>query len=173
MPGKVLSLSFCGLRATFFMQEMANPRVRPFLRFYPEDAGKTVNEYWHARHWHEDADPSLVTPMVAINNGHFFVYEPAVLTNGSVVMPYRWFRRGGSIMARAWPLRAVSHHNNSGWIIEEFNTVFVSQDELFVPLGSWGAGRLTHPLPSPKSIFGTSVFITLIQIYLNHSRLHV
>lgn len=133
---------------------MANPRVRPYLHFYPEDAGKTVNEYWHASHWHEVADPSLVTPMVVINNTHFFVYEPTVLANGHVVIPYRWFLCGGSIAARAWPLRAVKRGNDVGWIVEEFKTVIVSQGEFFVSFGSWGAGQLPRPLPSPKSIFG-------------------
>ncbi len=42
---------------------MANPHVRPYLHFYPEDAGKTVSEYWHGRHWHDNVDPIVVTPM--------------------------------------------------------------------------------------------------------------
>jgi hypothetical protein len=141
---------------------MANPRVRPYLHFYPEDAGNTVNEYWHARHWHEVADPSFVTPMVAINNTRFFVYEPTVLTNGSVVMPYRWFLHKGSVMARAWPLRAVRRSNDMGWIVEEFKTVIVSQGELSIPFGSWGAGQLARPLPSAKCIFGMFMPVRLI-----------
>ncbi|KAH9044117.1 hypothetical protein EDB83DRAFT_2507524 [Lactarius deliciosus] len=77
---------FVNSLADIICQEMANPRVHPYLRFYPEDAGKTVNEYWHAAHWHEVADSSLVTPMAVINNTHFFVDEPAVLTNGCFKM---------------------------------------------------------------------------------------
>jgi hypothetical protein len=133
---------------------MANPRVRPHLHFYPEDAGKTVNEYWHARHWHESADPTLVTPMAVINNDHFFVYEPTILTDGRVVMLYRWFLCGGSINARAWPLRAVRHHNKTGWIVEEHKTVIVSERELSISFGSWGARQSHNHLPSAKSIFG-------------------
>lgn len=141
---------------------MANPRVRPYLHFYPEDAGKVVNEYWHARHWHEAADPSIVTPMVAINNLHFFIYEPTILANGSIIMPYRWFLRGGSIMAHAWPLRAVRHGNDTGWIVEEFKTVIISQGELLIPFGSWGVGQLPHSLPSAKCIFGTFLPLMLV-----------
>ncbi|KAH9007410.1 hypothetical protein EDB83DRAFT_2236503, partial [Lactarius deliciosus] len=59
---------FVNSLADIICQEMANPRVRPYLRFYPEDAGKTVNEYWHAAHWHEVADSSLVTPMAVIRD---------------------------------------------------------------------------------------------------------
>jgi hypothetical protein len=142
---------------------MANPHVRPHLHFYPEDAGKTVNEYWHARHWHEVADPSLVTPMVVVNNTHFFVYEPIILANGCVVMPYRWFLRGGSISARAWPLRAVKRGNDVGWIVEEFKTVIVSQGELFIPYGSWGPSQLHRTLPSAKCIFG--IFMPVMSIF--------
>ena len=154
---------------------MANPRVRPYLHFYPEDAGKTVNEYWHARHWHEVADPFLVTPMVVVNDAHFFVYEPTILTNGSVVMPFRWFLCDGSrsIMARAWPLRAVKRGNDTGWIVEEFKTVIVSQGELFVSFGSWRAGQLSIPLPSANCIFGTLMPVVLTRFFLSHARLYV
>ena len=143
---------------------MANPRVRPYLHFYPEDAGKTINEYWHARHWHEVADPFLVTPMVAVNNNHFFVYEPTILTNGSTVMPYRWFLRDGTIMARAWPLHAVRRGDDTGWIVEEFKMVIVSQGDLFIPFGSWGAGQLS--LPSAKCIFSTFIPVVVDSVFL-------
>ncbi|KAH9003025.1 hypothetical protein EDB86DRAFT_3063037 [Lactarius hatsudake] len=146
---------FVNSLADIICQEMANPRVRPYLHFYPEDAGKTVNEYWHAAHWHKVADSSLVTPMAVINNTHFFVYEPAVLTNGCVVMPYRWFLHGRSIAARAWPLRAVKRGNDVGWIVEKFKTVIVPQGEFLISFGSWGAGQLHRPLPSAKCIFGS------------------
>jgi hypothetical protein len=145
---------------------MANPRIRPHLHFYPEDAGDTVNEYWHARHWHEVADPSLVTPMAVVNNIRFFVYEPIILTNGRVVLPHRWFLRGGSIATRAWPLRAVKHGNDVGWIVEEFRMVIVNQGELLIPFGSWGAGQLHRPLPGVNCIFGTFTPVMSIYSYL-------
>jgi len=144
---------------------MANPHVRPHLHFYPEDAGKTVNEYWHAKHWHEVADPSLVTPMALVNNTRFFVYEPIILSGGGVVMPYRWFMCNGSITAHTWPLRAVKRGNDRGWIVEEFHMVIVPQGELFIPFGSWGAGQL-RPLPSPKCIFGMFMPVTPHHSYL-------
>ena len=145
---------------------MANPHVRPHLHFYPEDAGKAVDEYWHAKHWHEVADPSLVTPMAMVNNTAFFVYEPIILANGSVVVPYRWFLRGGTITARAWPLCAVKHSNNdTGWIVEEFKMVIVSQSELSAPFGTWGASQLYHRLPGPECIFGMFIPTVLIHAY--------
>jgi len=86
---------------------MGNPRVRPHLRFYPEDAGKRVDEYWQASHWREEVDPDRLTPMAIIHEQRFFVYEPSLLLNGVVCMPTRWFVRNGKLVAKAWTLHAV------------------------------------------------------------------
>jgi hypothetical protein len=132
---------------------MANPRVRPHLRFYPEEAG-SISEYWHAKHWHENVDPDLATPLASINGRSFFVFEPSLLVNGRVVMPYRWFIRGNLIVARAWPLRAFDHGNGVGWIVEEFRTIDVTQDDFLVPFGAWETTHLTTGLPSATRIVG-------------------
>ncbi|THH28853.1 hypothetical protein EUX98_g5331 [Antrodiella citrinella] len=73
---------FVNSLADIIAQEMANPRVRPHLQFYPEDNGKSVNEYWQASHWREEADPSKLTPLAIIGSQHFFVFEPCLLRDG-------------------------------------------------------------------------------------------
>jgi hypothetical protein len=103
--------------------------------------------------------------MAVINNMHFFIYEPTILANGQVVMPYHWFLHGGSIAARAWPLRAVKRGSDAGWVVEEFKIVVVSQNEFSTPFGSWGADQLPRPLPSAKSIFG--MFASTMSIWSN------
>ena len=139
---------------------MANPRVRPHLHFYPKDAGRSISEYWHANHWLESANPDLVTPL-AISNGHyFFVYEPCLLSNGRAIIPYRWFVRGKSIIACAWPLRPIQLGNGAGWIVEEFETIFVSQDELLVPFRLWVTNNLADNLPNATCIIGTLIYLT-------------
>ena len=100
--------------------------------------------------------------MVAINSRHFFVYELTILANNSVVMPYCWFLHDGSIMACTWPLCAVSHLNNLGWIVKEFKMVIISQDDLSIQFGYWAAGQLAHTLPCAKFIFGMFTPVTLI-----------
>lgn len=60
---------------------MANPKVRPHLRFYPEDTGNSVSEYYQAQHWRELDDPIKLTPMARINNQDFFLYEPCILVD--------------------------------------------------------------------------------------------
>ena len=133
---------------------MANPRVRPHLRFYPEDAGQTVNEYWQASHWHEDMDPTKSTPMVTIQNQQYFVHEPCLLNNGLPCMPTRWFLRDQQVFAKAWTLRSISHESNSGWIVEAFNEIEVSADQFLVSFGNWPASKSTEDLPRATQIFG-------------------
>ncbi|KAI9438663.1 hypothetical protein H4582DRAFT_2076295 [Lactarius indigo] len=142
--------------ADIIAQEMANPRVRPHLRFYPEDAGRHVSEYWHARHWHQDANPMQLTPMAMIASQQFWVFEPCVLKNGAIVMPSRWFIRDCVIHAVAWTLRPYrSSDHITGWIVEEYNNVVVSQSDFLIPFVSWGASDMTATLPDPKIIFGS------------------
>ncbi|KAH7923808.1 hypothetical protein BV22DRAFT_1105892 [Leucogyrophana mollusca] len=72
-------------------QEMANPRIRPHLHHYPEDAGSHLSEAWQASRWLREIDTELATPMVRIGHQDYFVFEPAKLDDGSVMMPERWF----------------------------------------------------------------------------------
>ncbi|KAH9023715.1 hypothetical protein EDB85DRAFT_1849591, partial [Lactarius pseudohatsudake] len=134
--------------ADIISQEMANPLVRPHLHFYPEDAGKMASEYWHGRHWHDNADPTVVTPMAVINGLHFFVHEPCFLANGRAIMPYRWFLRGDSILANAWPLRAG---DRAGWVVEEYTTIVVPQDEFLIPFNTWDSSQFASGLPSARN----------------------
>ncbi|KAH9015450.1 hypothetical protein EDB85DRAFT_2156670 [Lactarius pseudohatsudake] len=142
--------------ADIIAQEMANPRVRPHLRFYPEDAGRHVSEYWHARHWVQDANPMHVTPMAVIGSQQFWTFEPCVLKTGAIVMPSRWFIRNRVIHAVAWTLRSYrSSDHIMGWIVEEYNNVVVPQSDFLVPFASWGASDTTASLPDPKRILGS------------------
>ncbi|KAH9040605.1 hypothetical protein EDB84DRAFT_1436749 [Lactarius hengduanensis] len=112
------------------------------LRFYPEDTGGQVSEYWHAHHWGQDANPMHVTPMAT----------------SAIVMPSRWFIRNRVIHAVAWTLRPyhdVSSDHIAGWIVEEYNNVVVSQSEFLIPFASWGASDMTTSLPDPKRILGS------------------
>ena len=133
---------------------MANPRVRAHLKFYPEDSGKCVNEYWQAKHWNEELDPNKTTPMVVIDKQHFFINEPCLLKNGSVCMPIRWFHRGKKLFAKTWSMHSLSQELDSGWIVEEFNIIEVPQDQFLISFSSWSSSRSTEGMPSPSSIFG-------------------
>ena len=137
-------------------QEMANPNVRPHLSFFPEDTGKSVNEYSQAAHWRHEADPELLTPMVLIQNQQFFVFEPSLLRDHRVCMPVRWFIRDKKIFAQAWMMQAISREDGSGWIIEEYHQIEVSQDDFLVSFEAWDVSQSTSDLPHASCIFGES-----------------
>ncbi|THH18949.1 hypothetical protein EUX98_g8870 [Antrodiella citrinella] len=148
--------------ADMIAQEMANPRVRPHLQFYPEDNGKSVNEYWQASHWLEEADPTKLTPLAIVNDQHFFVFEPCLLRDGRTCMPVRWFKRceirSGKkvdiLYAKAWLLGAAVSDTCSGWIVDEFDSIEVSQDDLLISFGVWQSSGSTQGLPPATSILG-------------------
>jgi hypothetical protein len=135
------------------MQEMANPHVRPYLHFYPEDSGKTINEYWQAKHWREEVDAERLTPMAEIQNQHFFTFEPCLLNDGSVCMPVRWFHRAGALVAKAWTLYQIPS-NGGAWVVEEYSEIEVPQERFLVSFGEWDTSFYAQSLPHAKNIFG-------------------
>lgn len=38
-------------------------------------------------------DGSFLTPMARLGNQDFYIYEPCMLRDGTVIMPHRWFIR--------------------------------------------------------------------------------
>lgn len=138
---------------------MANPRVRPHLRFYPEDAGNRVDEYWHASHWHDEVDPDRLTPMVMIHGHHFYLYEPVLLRDGTACMPSRWFVRNNEFVAKAWRMHPTVNESSSGWIVDEFDEIEVPQNLFVVGFEAWNSSRSTAGLPMATEISGKSLVI--------------
>ncbi|KAG6840000.1 hypothetical protein C0991_009697 [Blastosporella zonata] len=120
--------------------EFSNPYVWPHLCFYAEDNGSSVNEYYQAKHWREaslepKADPQIkLTPMASIGGQYFFLYEPCILQNSQVCMPYEWFCQGNKLYAMAWPLQPSAAAN--GWIVEEFQSFEVPEEFFLVSFPS-------------------------------------
>jgi hypothetical protein len=136
---------------------MANPRVRNHLRFYAEDAGKRVDEYYQAAHWRETGDSIRQTPMALIGAQQFFLFEPCILRNNTVCMPFEWFKREGKIVAKAWNLHSVDRDvlaGESGWVVNEYESFEVEEQHFVVSFGSWDASGSTHGLPRATSIIG-------------------
>lgn len=143
---------------------MANPRVRPHLRFYPEDAGKKVNEYWQARHWLHEVDPARLSPMAVIGDKHVYVDEPCLLRNGEACMPIKWFSRDGSLVAKAHRLQARNRELVSGWVVEEYNEIEVPGSEFFIGFKDWDSANSTNSLPAATSIFGFFFLRSMIKV---------
>jgi hypothetical protein len=134
---------------------MANPQVRPHLHFYPEETRPSVGEYYQADHWREiDGDKAFrAAPMSVIRGQHYYLYEPCLLTDGRVCMPYEWFLRDGHLNARVWALHAI-RQPESGWVVEEFHTYEVSEEHFSLGFGSWGLSSQTEHLPTCTVILG-------------------
>ncbi|OAV96922.1 hypothetical protein PTTG_08102 [Puccinia triticina 1-1 BBBD Race 1] len=77
-------------------QELSNPYVNPHLDFYPEDShGLNVYKSSQSTKWLKELPPEMRAPMAANPNGqHFYVFEPAQLRNGDIVVPLFFYKDG-------------------------------------------------------------------------------
>lgn len=134
---------------------MANPKVRPNMHFYPEDAGDTLEHAWQGRRWKDKIDPTLLTPMVRVGNQDFFVHEPAYLNNGVACLPIRWLERDGSLFARAARMEVVSSDAARYWIVREDEQRELSIADFDLSFPSFRAMAASYDLPDPADIRGT------------------
>ncbi|KAG8953004.1 hypothetical protein FRC03_011958 [Tulasnella sp. 419] len=141
-------------------QEMANPRVRPHLHFYPEDAGNSLSEAWQGARWLHTMDDSLLTPMVRVtdtggSHQDYYIHEPTLLMSGQACIPHRWFIRDKKYFAKAWELQNSGNGNDAKWIIREDRPIEVSASDLQFSLPFFEAFAESEGLPSPHLIAKT------------------
>ncbi|KAJ3718173.1 hypothetical protein C8R42DRAFT_740112, partial [Lentinula raphanica] len=111
-------------------QEMGNPLIRKHLHHYPEDSGKHLEHAWQGDAW-RNQDTAMATPMIRKDAQDFYVFEITRLTDGQLVVPFRWFTRGRhgipseveqDFYALAWTvesnLTARGYHVNQNHILE-------------------------------------------------------
>lgn len=139
---------------------MANPKVRPYLHFYPEDTrGRLLAEARQAARWvHEVAD-EVLTPMIRLPSGQdYYIHEPAMLDSGEVCLPVRWFTRmvGGKFewYAKAWRMEAIASEHAVGWQVIACNNYEVAAADLLKNFPTLKADADYHGLPNPSSILG-------------------
>ncbi|KIJ44711.1 hypothetical protein M422DRAFT_47137 [Sphaerobolus stellatus SS14] len=77
--------------------EIANPKVRPHLHFYPEICGSHVAEARHAQRWLNEVDDTLLTPMTHVGSQDFYIFEPTLAMHKRILMPHHYFIREGNI----------------------------------------------------------------------------
>lgn len=119
------------------LQEMVNPLVRPSLRFYPEQGGKTMTETWHGSRWHT-ADPMAACPMARLAprklKRDLYVFEPALarLVDGHppiAVVPFRFYYIRGREGLFA-SVRRLLHDT-------PLSSYYLHSEEIVVPLSSF------------------------------------
>ncbi|KAL1674251.1 hypothetical protein EV122DRAFT_282209 [Schizophyllum commune] len=126
--------------------------VRKHLQLYPEDAGRSLHECCQADRWLKEMDPHLLTQMIRLPNGKdFYVFEPAVLSDDSLCVPTRWFRKDGNLWARAW---TMSVWQSNGWVVDEWSERIVSASEFVVSGEEIAQGLIPFGLPKGNHIYG-------------------
>ncbi|KAI0309028.1 hypothetical protein OF83DRAFT_1072641 [Amylostereum chailletii] len=137
--------------AAIIAQEMANPRVRPHLHFVPEDAGPRLEEAWQVRRWLHELDGDLTSQNHRQGSYDYFLFEPAMLRDGRICMPTRWFKRGRHTMARVWFMSRL----NDGWIVDQYNECAISSADLMMPFDHLVAeSQIDVDLADPRLIYG-------------------
>ena len=106
--------------------------VRPHLHFYPEDAGVFVKHAYQSSRWLNEMHNELLTPMARLEAGNFFIFEPCLLEDQRLVIPYRWYYHDGTMFARVWPMYANRINGAQGWIVYEFESFEVQASTFLV-----------------------------------------
>ncbi|KAF9059623.1 hypothetical protein BDP27DRAFT_1238327, partial [Rhodocollybia butyracea] len=117
--------------ADIVAQEMSNPQVRPHLLFYPEDVTRKLSEARQFARWANEIPDDELGPMARLQNGDYYIFEPAMLRSQQICMPHRWFKRDGRFIARCWQMEQVIREGNyTSWRVVKGGHGFdVDQDQ--------------------------------------------
>lgn len=139
---------------------MANPKVRPHLRFYPEDSKSKLSEARQACRWLHEVDDEDLTPMARLGSRDyhrdFYVHEPAMLRNGEYCIPVRWFSVGEILFAKCWKMQTIATDYGGGWRVIKCDayTVPISEFLKSFPDLCEDVESACSPLPHPSIIVG-------------------
>ena len=138
---------------------MANPKVRPHLKFYPEDSQKGVSEAHQTRRWLHEMVDNEITPMVHLGHQDYYIHEPAMLRDGACCIPVHWFTVGELLFAKYWKMEAIASDVGQGWRVVKSNDYSVPLMEFLKTFNEFGDDADKHyGLPHPSQIFGVFSF---------------
>ncbi|KAJ7246704.1 hypothetical protein C8J57DRAFT_1438159 [Mycena rebaudengoi] len=142
--------------AQIIAQEMGNPKVRAHLSFYPEDSGPKLSEARQGQRWLNELADDQTTPMHRISGHDYFIHEPAMLRDGTVCMPIRWFTKAGNaqldFFAKCWKLEPVSTDIQSGWRVRNTDGYVVPATDFLKNFPDLQRDARLYDLPSPTEI---------------------
>ena len=145
------------------VKEMANPRIRPYIRHYPEDTGGRLDQPWQASRWLHEIDPSVTTPMIRKGHQDFYIFEPTKLTDGTMVIPERWYTKPSAtsfascdpeFWARAWRIYPVSNGRMRGYVVHTYKTVEIPASKFLMSFPHLLETFQTDNQPDPRNIVG-------------------
>ncbi|KAK7043938.1 hypothetical protein VNI00_008104 [Paramarasmius palmivorus] len=127
-------------------QIMSNPRMRTHLSTYPKDSGPNkLSQANEGARWTEEIPDEEMGPMVRIVRGQtfrdYYIFEPAMLRDGSVCMPHRWFvqedkrsARKERYMGKCWKMEPVTReHGRRAWRVVKGEEIEVEEDQFLKP----------------------------------------
>ncbi|KAF9060812.1 hypothetical protein BDP27DRAFT_1491210 [Rhodocollybia butyracea] len=118
--------------ADIISQEMANPRVRPHLSFYPEAVDQNLSEARQFAHWLHEIPDDEMGPMLRVGSVDYYIFEPAMLRSGKICMPHRWFMHGPRHYVRCWAMEEVVREGvRKSWrVVQGGGEITVGEEEL-------------------------------------------
>ncbi|KDQ25284.1 hypothetical protein PLEOSDRAFT_1027446, partial [Pleurotus ostreatus PC15] len=161
--GKLGNLFYLNDLAGIVSQEMANPRVRPQLHFYPEDSHPRLEECWQADRWLKEIDPTLTTPMIRKNSHDFYILEPTKMMSGDIIIPERWFTRvlNGQEQFYAVAYRATAagseDPSTAGYVMHAHERLVVSANEILLNFPQMISTYQSDGLPDPRNIIALGI----------------
>ncbi|TFY75510.1 hypothetical protein EWM64_g8502 [Hericium alpestre] len=126
--------------AKIIADEMSNPNVRPYLRFFPEDNNNGHSDAFHGERWrYED----------------YFVDEPALarlddLRTAVPVWPTRWFIRDGKTYSMVHRLHV---DNETRYIIDKEDCRELALDAFLLSYPKFLVLHATYGLPDPCNVY--------------------
>ncbi|KAJ7603168.1 hypothetical protein DFH06DRAFT_941468, partial [Mycena polygramma] len=148
---------FVNSLAQIIAQEMANPRVRPHLHFFPEDSGPKLSEARQGQRWLKELPDEQTTPMVRISGNDYYIYEPAMLDSEALefCIPTRWFVRGKEFFAKCWRMSIVSTDKGTGWRVFKSDDYEVPARRFLKNFTQFQADAALYDVPHPSLLIDT------------------
>ena len=133
---------------------MANPKVRPYLEFFPVDAEGYMSDAIHGNRWLNEMDPDLLSPLIRHSGQDFFVLEPAATNQQCIYMPFRWFKRSGQVLARAWAMVPIRSSEAFGWHVRKDTVLEFPVSDLAMSFPYLVHTARSRGIPDPRNILG-------------------
>ena len=117
------------------------------------------------------------TPMIRRGNGDFYIYEPALLSNGTCCIPIRWFVRKDKphdvFYAKTWPLEVIQTEGDDrsviGWRVRSDIKFEICEKDLVQNFPTLSECHSRYNIPHPSRLLGKFIFLhrpLLIYLFL-------
>ncbi|CAH7673658.1 hypothetical protein PPACK8108_LOCUS8542 [Phakopsora pachyrhizi] len=101
MGNSITTVSIQGL----LTQELGNPLVKKYLEFYPEESkGENIYKFSQSAKWLHQYPRDLRVQMIKVGDKSYYIYEPAQLKDGNVVVPIYFYIKGGIMFSNVCKL---------------------------------------------------------------------